>query len=285
MAQEAFLEVCSDLRNRYRPTAVYLICEDADLVRRVQPVFPDAVLIVPVNPHVYSEQAAQAFKKAGIKVQHIEEGFLPDIGIFEQVRSLLLSAHASRLFSVDDRVLCLVHTNIVSWSFFEGRDLRKNRLAEILAGRARTEVVEAVLDLATELLREGREGYPIGALFIIGDAQQVLSGSREGIANPFEGQPQKVRNVSDRRNWRTIKNFAALDGACIIDHEGNVVAAGRYINVGDNWATFLKGMGGRHSAAMVASQIGSSVAVCASAEGAMTLFLDGKAVYTVNVRG
>lgn len=285
MEDDAFLDICSGLRDGFGPTAVYFICTDGELIKRVRTLFPGASFIVPVNPDMAGENAVQAYKKAGMKVQLISEGFMPDMGIFEQVRSLLLSAHASRLYSVEDRVLCLVHAGIISWTFFEGRNLRQNRLSQILGGRVRIEVVEAVLDIATELLREGREGYPAGALFTIGDAQEVLNRSREGIANPFEGHPMKVRNVSDRRNWKTIKNFAALDGATIIDSEGNVVAAGRYINVGDNWTAFLKGMGGRHSAAMVASQIGSAVAVCASQEGAMTLFLDGKAVYSVTVRG
>jgi DNA integrity scanning protein DisA with diadenylate cyclase activity len=285
MEDDSFLEVCAGLRDRFRPTAVYFICSDEALIKHVRELFADSTFIVPVNPRSAGEQTVQALKKAGMKTHHMDLEFLPDMGIFEQVRGLLLSAHAARLYSIEDRVLCLIHTGVVSWTLFEGRNLRRNRLAQILGGRAKTEVVEAVLDLATELLREGREGYPVGALFIIGDAQEVLRGSREGIANPFEGQPLKVRNVSDRRNWRTIKNFAALDGACIIDPEGNVVAAGRYVNVGEDWAAFLKGMGGRHSAAMVASRLGGSVAVCASQEGSMTLFLDGKAVYSVNVRG
>jgi len=285
MEDVAFLEVCTGLRDRFRPTAVYIICSDEELVGRVRGIFPGVSFIVPVNPRSCGEQAMQSFRKSGMKTQNIDLDFLPDMGIFEQVRGLLLAAHAARLYSVEDRVLCLIHAGVISWTFFEGRNLRRNRLSGILGGRASTEVVEAVLDLATELIREGREGYPVGALFIIGDAQEALRGSREGIANPFEGQPVKVRNVSDRRNWRTIKNFAALDGACIIDPEGNVVAAGRYVNVGDDWAAFLKGMGGRHSAAMVASRMGGAVAVCASQEGSMTLFLDGKAVYTVNVRG
>jgi len=285
MDDDAFLEVCSGLRDRFSPTAIYMICPDAELVERVHGTFPGASFIVPVNPRSYGDQAVQALKKVGMKVQQIDTEFIPDMGIFEQVRSLLLEAHAARLYSAEDRVLCLIHDGIVSWTYFEGRNLRRNRLSGILGERARTEVVEAVLDLATELLREGREGYPVGALFIIGDPQEALRGSREGIANPFEGHPVKVRNVSDRRNWRTIKNFAALDGACIIDPDGNVVAAGRYVNVGEDWSAFLKGMGGRHSAAMVASRMGGAVAVCASQEGYLSLFLDGKAVYRINVRG
>jgi DNA integrity scanning protein DisA with diadenylate cyclase activity len=109
--------------------------------------------------------------------------------------------------------------------------------------------------------------------------------SREGIANPFEGHPMRTRSVADRRNWKTIKNFAALDGACVLDADGNIVAAGRYINVGDQWSSFLKGVGGRHSAAMVASRGTRAVAVCAAQEGTITVFMDGEPVYQVRVRG
>jgi DNA integrity scanning protein DisA with diadenylate cyclase activity len=259
---------------------------DPEVIRRTRETLGDIPLIVPVNQNgAGNELLAAGLKKLGVKAHHIREDFELDLGILPQARVLLLSAHSSRLFGVDDRVLYLVHTNIQSWGFFEGRNLRRNRLNEFLQGRLRTEVLESVLDLSMELVREGREGYPVGALFTVGDSDKVMENSREGIANPFEGHPLRTRGIGDRRNWKTIKNFAALDGACVVDGEGNIVAAGRYINVGEQWSAFLRGVGGRHSAAMVASAGTKSVAVCASQEGNISVFVDGKPVYSVHVRG
>jgi len=286
MGNGDFQEVCRSLRERYSPTAAYIICMDPEVIRRTRETLGDIPLIVPVNMDgAGNELLAAGLKKLGVRIHHIHEDFELDLGILPQARVLLLAAHSARLFGIDDRVLYLVHTTIQGWGFFEGRNLRRNRIGEFLKGRLRTEVLESVLDLALELVREGREGYPVGALFMVGDAEKVMEQSREGIANPFEGHPAKTRSITDRRNWKTIKNFAALDGACVIDSEGNIVAAGRYINVGEQWSAFLKGVGGRHSAAMVASAGTRTVAVCASQEGNITVFIDGKPVYSVSVRG
>lgn len=280
-----FVEVCALLKQRLGPTLAYLICEDPEIVRAVQTALGDVSLVVPVRTSAPGgELFASSLKKAGVRVHHIHEEFEPDLSVLSQARALLLSAHASRLMSTSDRVLFLIYTTVWGWGFFEARELRRSRLEEILDGRVRVDVVEAVLDLATELLREGREGYPVGALFIIGEPDKVMAMTREGIANPFEGHPPRSRNVADRRNWRTIKNFAALDGACVIDREGSVVAAGRYVNVSEHWATLLQGEGGRHSAAIVATLAAGAVAVCASQEGEVTLFMDGKPAYRVRVR-
>jgi DNA integrity scanning protein DisA with diadenylate cyclase activity len=286
MEEDPFPEVCRALREKYAPTVAYLVCGDPEIIRRTREVLGEIPLIVPLNAlGAGNELLASGLKRMGVKIHHIEENLETDLGILPQARVLLHTAHSAHLFTVHDRVLYLVHTNIQSWGFFEGKNLRRNKLSELLQGRLRTEVLEAVLDLATELVREGREGYPAGALFIIGDAEKAMEASREGIANPFEGHPMKLRNVGDRRNWKTIKNFAALDGACILDSDGNVVAAGRYINVGENWSAFLKGVGGRHSAAMVASAGTRAVAVCASQEKSISVFIDGKPVFSINVHG
>lgn len=286
MGNGDFQEVCRSLRERYSPTAAYLICLDPEVIRRTRETLGDIPLIVPVNMDgAGNELLAAGLKKLGVRIHHIHEDFELDLGILPQARVLLLAAHSARLFGIDDRVLYLVHTTIQGWGFFEGRNLRRNRIGEFLKGRLRTEVLESVLDLALELVREGREGYPVGALFMVGDAEHVMEQSREGIANPFEGHPARTRSIADRRNWKTIKNFAALDGACVLDGEGNIVAAGRYINVGDQWSSFLRGVGGRHSAAMVASRGTKAVAVCASQEGNIIVFMDGEPVYSVHVRG
>ena len=59
------------------------------------------------------------------------------------------------------------------------------------------EVFERVLTLATQLAAEGREGRPVGALFVLGDSERVLAQSRGLVLNPFLGHPESGRNVLD----------------------------------------------------------------------------------------
>jgi DNA integrity scanning protein DisA with diadenylate cyclase activity len=51
--------------------------------------------------------------------------------------------------------------------------------------RARRHASSAVLTLTTQLAVEGREGHPVGALFVLGDSDRVVAQSRQLVLNPF----------------------------------------------------------------------------------------------------
>src|SRR5262249_31010493 len=53
-------------------------------------------------------------------------------------------------------------------------------------------VFERTLTLATQLAVEGREGRPVGALFVLGDSERVLAQSRGLVLNPFQGHPEAL---------------------------------------------------------------------------------------------
>ncbi len=61
------------------------------------------------------------------------------------------------------------------------------------------DVLRAVVDLATEIGREGREGKPVGTMFVVGDTKRVLAMSRPLNFNPFRGYSAAERDVRDRR--------------------------------------------------------------------------------------
>ena len=104
-----------------------------------------------------------------------------------------------------------------------------------------------MLEISFEVAREGREGSHVGALFVLGDADNVIEHSRPRIINPFHGHARAARLVYPPENRQTVKQFAQLDGATLIDEAGVVVAAGRYIQI--NWDVYLQGgLGGRHLA-------------------------------------
>ena len=77
-------------------------------------------------------------------------------------------------------------------------------------------VFERMLTLASELGLEGREGRPVGTVFVLGDCENVLAQSRQLVINPFHGYDESERHALDPRLEETIKEFSALDGAILI---------------------------------------------------------------------
>ncbi|MCK7478909.1 MAG: diadenylate cyclase [Candidatus Moduliflexus flocculans] len=93
------------------------------------------------------------------------------------------------------------------------------------------EVLDAVIQVAAEIAREGREGQAIGTAFVVGDTKNVLNYSKQFVLNPFHGHQEAERQITDAGIQGTIKEFAQLDGAFLITGNGVVEAAGRCITV------------------------------------------------------
>ena len=83
-------------------------------------------------------------------------------------------------------------------------------------------VLQRLLEITVELSIEGREGTPVGTIFVIGDTRRVLRHSHQLIPNPFKGH--RI-NVLDRDSKEIIKEFAQLDGAFIVRDDGRIAAA------------------------------------------------------------
>jgi DNA integrity scanning protein DisA with diadenylate cyclase activity len=144
------------------------------------------------------------------------------------------------------------------------------------------ETLRAVVDLATEIGREGREGKPVGALFVVGDTRKVLSMCRPQNFNPFRGYSDEERDIRDTRVREQLKEVAQLDGAIIIRRDGVAVAACMYIDATAEGITLSKGLGARHWAAAAISRRTKAVAVTVSqSSGTVRLFLNGEVVLHV----
>lgn len=158
--------------------------------------------------------------------------------------------------------------------------------AESLSPQVRPEVLEQVLDIATDLGREGREGKPIGALFVVGDTDRVLSLSRQLILNPFHGYPPERRNVLDPNLEETVKELAAIDGAFLIRENGVIETAGTYLKIaGQSGVELPPGLGARHLAAAAITDVSDAVAIAVSeSTGTVTVFRQGKMVIELEQR-
>ena len=144
------------------------------------------------------------------------------------------------------------------------------------------ETLRAVVDLATEIGRDGREGKPVGTMFVVGDSKKVLSMSRPLNFNPFRGYPQEERDIRDRRVREQIKDIAQMEGAIVIGVGGVAEAACIYIDAPDKGYTLSMGLGTRHAAAAAVSKSTKAIAVTVSqSSGTVRLFLNGEVVMHV----
>jgi diadenylate cyclase len=138
------------------------------------------------------------------------------------------------------------------------------------------DVFDAVLELAVEIAREGREGRRIGTLFTIGRAESVLAASRALILDPLAGHPAERRRVTDANLRGTIKELAQLDGAFIVSAEGIVVAACRYLDASADDIHVPLGLGSRHLAAASISRRTDAIAVVVSESAIVRVFERGE---------
>jgi diadenylate cyclase len=141
----------------------------------------------------------------------------------------------------------------------------------------RSDVFETLLGIVLELANEGREGKPVGSIFVLGDHEKVLSLSSQLVFNPFHGHPEEALNINEPQVQESLKEFSSIDGAFVIREDGVVLAAGRYLNVGYHGEALPQGLGTRHAAAAAITQATNSVALAISeSTGKVTLFKGGK---------
>lgn len=137
-------------------------------------------------------------------------------------------------------------------------------------------VLESVLDLAIEIAREGREGRRIGTLFTLGFADLVMRRSRPLILDPLGLHPREARRIADPNLRGTIKELAQLDGAFILDNDGTVLAACRYLDTMSKDVEMNFGLGSRHLAAASISRETNAIAIVVSESAVVRVFYEGR---------
>jgi diadenylate cyclase len=145
----------------------------------------------------------------------------------------------------------------------------------VQVGSCAPAIFEAVLELAIEIAREGREGRRIGTLLTIGQSEAVLAASRPLILDPLARHPQELRHITDPSLRGTMKELAQLDGAFVIAEDGCVVAACRYLNASSENVDLPLGLGSRHLAAASISRRTGAVAVVVSESAVVRIFERG----------
>lgn len=148
---------------------------------------------------------------------------------------------------------------------------------KVFSKRMMPEVFETLIRIALELAHEGREGRPVGTMFVLGDTANVLKYAQPMVLNPFKGYADNKKNILDPRLKESIREFAALDGAFIIRRNGVILAAGCHIAAPNLSKELPPGLGARHRAAAAITQVTNSIAITISqSDGTVRAFRKGE---------
>jgi diadenylate cyclase len=200
-----------------------------------------------------------------------------------QMRSSFIIGLGKGVFSTEDVVCCvggvpksnILDTIIVVDVDKEFQSLIPGRSNVIPAG-VQVEVLERVLAIATELSMEGREGKPVGSLFVIGDSDVVMEHAQPLLLNPFYGYSEDERNVLNPFMDETVKELSSIDGAFVIKGNGVLESAGSLLRPTQYPQNLPSGLGSRHAAAAGITLSFKCVAiVVSSSTGHVSLFSGG----------
>jgi len=161
-----------------------------------------------------------------------------------------------------------------------GHDLRQ------LKSRVPLKTLKIVVDLAVDIGWEGREGNPVGTLFVVGDTRKVLTMSQPVGFDPVKGYCRKERDLFDPKVRDGIKEIAQLDGAIVISSEGIVESSARYLeSASTSMLSLSPGLGARHWTAAAISRMTSAIAITVSqSTGTVRIFQNGEVALRIEAR-
>ena len=238
---EQLLEMALRLYEATAAEAVMVLVEerlDWDHFRGLTAAVP---LLVAADDEAHLVGAAEH----GLRLVSLAVAGLP---VHERLAQALLEAVAAELVAPEAQVVAL-------YSGFEADiidSVSLLRLAEHLGQltvrdlrnletKVPLETLKIVVDLALEIGREGREGKPVGTLFVVGDHRKVIQASHSAGFDPVRGYSRSERRLTDPRVREGIKEIAQLDGAFVIGADGTVEAAARYIDASAENVSVAKG--------------------------------------------
>lgn len=207
----------------------------------------------------------------------------------EKLSQALLEAVADEILAPGARVVALYGgfepTGVDSISLIElGDHLGRLTVRDLrqLETRVPLDTLQTVVNLALDIGREGREGKPVGTLFVVGDTQKVRKRCHTASFDPVKGYSRKERNLKSMRVREGIKEIAQMDGAIIVAADGTVEAAAQYLDASAADVTLSKGLGARHWAAAAISRATNAVAVAVSeSSGTVRVFQNGEVVLRI----
>ncbi len=239
----------------------------------------DRYLEVEVN--VFARSADIGYERQKFKQEIKKQPF----GTLRTVKDLVFSAINKKFLDKGDKVLCLVDESVgIGYKgitfIFDIDNILVNISRHHLSDKIAPTILEAIIDVASEIATEGREGKKIGTAFVIGDKEVVMKYVKQLVLNPFLGYMESKIKITDPTIRETVKEFAQLDGVYIIDTDGSIITSCAYLDVPTDGID-LPGFGTKHLNCAAITKQTDSVSVVVSSTGTIRVFKDGKIVMKI----
>lgn len=251
------------LTKRKTDREVVLITRDKDLLKDTQGLGPIAQIVC--IPPVELSRTGQ------IKVALVNA--LVSGAVKQDERIVALSGPAP--LGTFDTLLVIDPSREIEMFAFDAKPFLGQKIS--------SDVFQELLQLAIEIAHQGREGKPVGAIFVIGDHERVLQLSRQMIINPFKGYSDEDCSIFKQEIRDTIREFAALDGAFVLREDGVVLAAGRLLSTTAVDGEVPRGLGSRHAAGAGITTSTEALAITISeTDGSVRIFKEGRVLTSIN---
>ena len=229
------------------------------------------------------DAALPVAEKSRDVVLHLPETALTRMS---QLKISLLLAVMNNHIELDESIVCLsgvagskrLDTLLIANARRDFPWFREHSIDEIQDIFSTRELAR-ILDIALRLAAEGCEGKPIGTIFVLGVEDQLEPYLRQLVLNPCAGHPQRARNVHRPELFETIREFAGLDGAFIVNNRGVLQSAGTYLDAPVKKSKLRAGLGARHAAGLAITAATDALAVVvSSSSGTVTVFHEGREI-------
>lgn len=272
-------------QNRSSAILIYVDAMDDLIYRHPVPRGLKIILITKKKKLDFSEDARHSLGKRNKGIITVPKIPTTRLGL---IKLALILGTSQGLITLGEQLVCLVGKDDQGLDCFQV--VNTARETELFTSQAAGNIHEsipptifqAVLNFCMELSSKGREGKPVGTIFVVGDDEKVMQLSKQMIINPFKGYDDEDRNILNPGLKETIREFSGLDGAFVISSDGTVITAGRYLGATVNVESLPQGLGSRHIAAAGITALTKAVAfVISESSGDVRIFKDGKVLMEV----
>ncbi|TWT30472.1 DNA integrity scanning protein DisA [Posidoniimonas corsicana] len=279
---DAFCQMAARMADLHNAEAILFLTERPTEWDKLQAAVGDHALIVAAD----SEDVLAGSEDAQFDTVVLS---VPDLPVYEQLTEALLEAVADEHLAPGAPVVAVYSgfeaDTIDSLSLIRlGEHLGRLTIRDLkqLGAKVPTETLKTVVDLAVAIGREGREGKPVGSLFIVGDHRKTLGFCKPMGFDPVRGYPVSERMLSDAKVREGVKEIAQMDGAFVVSAKGTVVAACQHVSAPPAELSISKGLGARHWAAAEITKSTTAVAVAVSeSNGTVRVFHNGEVVLRI----
>ncbi len=287
VANQLIIRAALQVAHQNRTSAILIYVDALDDLVYTHPV-PRGLRIILVTKKKkldFSEDGRNSLGKRSKGVITVPKIPTTRLGL---IKLSLILGTTQGLITLGDQLVCVVGKDDQGLDCFQV--VNTARETELFTSQAAGDIHEsidpaifqAVLNICMELSSKGREGKPVGTIFVVGDDEKVMQLSKQMIINPFKGYDDEDRNILNPGLKETIREFSGLDGAFVVSSDGTVITAGRYLGATVNVETLPQGLGSRHIAAAGITALTKAVAfVISESSGDVRIFKDGKVLMEV----